>query len=784
MSKVSGRHRRLMTVVFIFLSSVLWGGSGANAEEPVEKDDSGDIAEAASVDSESQVVDKKPEKSEAEPDIGSADEQVEYEEEDSKGASKDDEGESSIGEIVVTGTRVETERMNVPADVQVVGEDRLKRPGTKSALNALSGVSGVKMNPRQEAATFTDIEVRGLTSNSTSGGNVLIMLDGIPQRRLSFGGPYMGALPYDSINKMELVKGPMSALYGRNSMAGALQLFSDPGSPERTFDFTTSYEYPSNNAHASVKTAGPVGKNPIGGNKLSTYSLTGSFNYATGWQPSNETVKGDAYLHVDLNLSDDDKLTILAGFFTVDEEAVAPVFVDENGERLLNFDRDTNLGVPDQNSLAMTEYRVAARYERDWLKQLQSKLTFAYWHGDTFWKVGRPGDQPSEGSTISRSASNREFTENSLFTELELIGRYEGWSWLKGSVDVGASYEYLSYVMKKVDITTKEAFEATGGYKQGVPIDWYLMEEPGFGSFVMSDQSQRDTYEHDAGVFLRKQFAFFDRVYLHGGFRFDYFDRSQENPDTDEEATHDDWALSPSVGVNVAVLKMDNYKLNVYGNWGRGFAPIFRAVNNTQFADVDSETSESFDVGVKTRLLDSMIEASLVFYQLERKDIVAMNSETSLQENVGNWRIRGVETDIKVRPIKELAVYTSYAWRDPQITDFYTSPEIEGNKIRAMSDHSFTGGVEGLADFGLGGGTEVRYVSSFYGNDQNSFELPEYVLWDAWLFYDWKGKLRTSVYVKNILDQEYFTAVFNGIKKGSAFEGLPRSYGVSLTGHF
>lgn len=689
-------------------------------------------------------------------------------------------------EVVVTGTRVETRNLKVPADIKVIGKERLQRPGTKNVLNALSEIAGVKINPRQENATFTDIEIRGLASNPTSGGNVLFLLDGIPQRRLSFGGPYMGALPYDAIVKMELVKGPSSSLYGRNALAGALQLFSDPGSEENTYDFMTSYEYPSNTGRASVKTAGPIGKKPISGTKMSTYSLAGSFGYAGGWQPENEKIQGDVYLHTNVRFSDKDTLTLLGGFFNTYEEAMAPVFLNPDGSRFDRMERDTNLSVPGQNYLKLQEYRAAAKYTRKIIDELLVKLTFAYWHGDSYWAVGRPSDRPDDGQTIvQRSASNRRFLENTYFTELEFVANYKPVKWLEGSMNLGGSYEYLSYVMTKTDITTKEAFADTNGsYIMGIPIDLYNPIETGRSEWVMSDESQRDTFEHDAGLFWRMNLSFIDRINVSGGFRYDYYKRKQINPDTSENAELNDWAISPGVGLNVAVFKMDNYKLNVYGNWGRGFSPVFRAVNNTKFADVSPESSESYEFGLKALLFGRKVEMNFAYFNLERKDIVAMNPDTKLQENIGNWTISGMETDIKVRPIKELTLYTSYTWRDPKITDFDADENLEGNKIPAISDHAFTLGAEGLAKFGLGGGTELRYVSKMQGNEQNSFVLPEYVLWDAWLFYDWKKKIRASIFIKNILDKEYFTAVFNRVANGSAFEGLPRTFGVSINGHF
>ncbi len=699
----------------------------------------------------------------------------------------DEEGQDPSLELTVTGSRVKTDARNLPADIKTVNQERLRRPGTKSALTALSEIPGVKMNPRQENSIFNDFEIRGLSGNSTSGGNALMLLDGIPQRRLSFGGPYYGALPYDAVTRVELVKGPTASLYGRNALAGAVQLFTDPGSPTYTWDVSLMGEIPTNTVHAAVKSAGPVYKNPIGSaTELSTYSLTGSFTYAGGWQPLNESSRGDVYLHTELNLSDDDTLTVLAGFFDAAEEAVAPVFVKENGERMPNFDRDTNLAVPGQNSLDLKEYRLGVRYTRDWLAKelLQSKLTAAYWHGDTLWKVGRPSDQPSEGTQIARSASDRGFYENGVFTELEFNGKYDAASWLSGAWNLGTSFEYLTYKMTKVDITTAEAMAATNGYGMGIPLEWYSKEEPGRSNWVYSDMSIRDTYERNVGLFLRKQFQFIERITVFGGARFDTFDRTQKDPDSGDEANRGDWALSPSVGVNGAVLKREGYKVNLYANYGQGFSPIFRAVNNTMFADVNPETSESFDVGAKTLLFHEVLEFNAAYYQLWRRDIVAMNSETKEQENSGDWLIRGFETDVRVRPIHQLDIYANYAYRDPTIKRYRTNPDLKNNQIPNIAKHVFTAGTQGRADFGLGGGTEFRYVGEVYGNEANSFTLPDYLIWDAWISYDHEGMFNVALFAKNILDWEYYSAAFNGVNYGSAFEGTPRSFGISLSGHF
>jgi iron complex outermembrane receptor protein len=296
--------------------------------------------------------------------------------------------------------------------------------------------------------------------------------------------------------------------------------------------------------------------------------------------------------------------------------------------------------------------------------------------------------------------------------------------------------------------------------------------------------SERDTDEHNAGLFARKQLSIIDRVFLTGGIRFDTFKRIQENPVTGERAERTDSAFSPNLGWSSAILKTSSHRVNVFGGWGRGFSPVFRAVNNTQFADVKPETSESFEVGVKAELYGRLAEVTATAYQLDRKDIVAMNPATKLQENVGDWRIQGVETDLRLRPARNVLVYGALAARNPRIHKYLAESALEGNKIPAISSRMLTAGATYKTPFGLGAGTEVRVVSSFFGNEQNSFQLPAYTLWDAWIHYDHEDSYRIAFYVKNILNTDYYTAVFSGVKNGSAFVGQPQSYGATFSARF
>ncbi len=693
---------------------------------------------------------------------------------------------SILEEVVITGTRMESRIQDLPVDVTVIDQKRLRQPGMKNAFDALIDVAGVSINPRQDDGVLNSLDVRGLRSDLTSGGSVLILLDGIPQRRLSFGGPYMGAIPYDAVQRMELAKGPAASLYGRNALAGALQLFTDPGATTPHIDLSTSYEYPANSSHTALKSSGPV----IGGKKH-TYSLTGSFTKSEGWVEDSALTRGDLYANVNFYPGEKDHLRFIAGFYFNKQGMVAPVLLDENGERLLGIDRDDNLGIDGFNENTLYEYRLGALWMHEFTKKIKTNLTASYWHGDTYWINGVGGTAPAEGYDMRRLSTDADYIENGVFLEASAEFKYEAGSWLDGGVVLGGSFEYLSFKLSQYRVTLEDNLDENGDpdFGPGVELNILSFEEPPRSTWVYGDKTRRNTFEKNYGVFVRDQTTFIDRIHVAACVRYDYFDRLQKNPSTHDEAQFDDGAVSASTGLGFGIIQSGRHRLNLYGAWGIGFSPIFRSISNTEFAEVDPETSQSFEVGLKSDWLDRMISFKALFYQMERNDIVDYNNDTTMFENLGDWRIRGVEAEVGVRPIKELYVFLNYAWQDPVVTRYTIAPELEGHRIAGMSEHLVNGGVKGKGDVAgpahaLGGGTNLRYFSDSYTSPDNTCKLDAYVLWDAYFSYFYTELLEVSVFAKNLLDTEYFTAVYGNVGYDSGFEGAPRTFGAQLRLHF
>ena len=697
--------------------------------------------------------------------------------ESSEKASSEAETGTWLDAVVITASRKETRQRDLPASSIVIDQPHLRRPDAKNFLDVLSDQPGIKVTSRQDGGIFgAGIEVRGFNTNSMSGGNVLILLDGIPQRRLSFGGPYMGAIPYDAVTRMELVKGPLSMQYGRGSLAGALQLFTDPGSDTFGGVIQTTYDTAAQDIRSFLRLRGPVP-----GMKGSTFSLTTSGGYSEGWQERAESGDGFLYLHTNLRLTEKDDLKIIAGYYRGCEHVAAPVLIDNHGHRLPGIDRDTNLGVPGQNSISLTEYRLGTAWTHHYDDTFRHKFTLAYWYGDTQWEVGRPSDAPSSGTIMSRSSSDRRFEEQGAYSELLFQKDYECGKNVKGTVTLGGNLEHW-----RLDNFYQGIRTTTSTFGEGIPLDLANPVEPPTSDWIYSDITRRRTRECDAGLFLTNKITFFDRLTVEGGARFDYYRRSQENLSNGNRSVVSDSAISPGAGISYRILGTPKGKdfLTAYANWGRGYFPVFRGGAGTAEIEVlDPETSQSYEFGLKGAAFDGRLSGNLALYKIMREDVVGYNPIAGKQENMGDWEVRGIEFDVRAKPVDWLELFGSYTWRCPDVSRNDGHPEYEGNQLVFVADQMFKLGAEFNHKKKLFIGADLQWTGETFADEANTITLDEHCEVNAHVSYKW-DKFVFTFFVKNLFDEEYYSGVFNGVVNGSAFMGAPRTFGFSVAAKF
>ena len=141
--------------------------------------------------------------------------------------------EAESERIVVSATRIETPEEDSPATIDVIRSDDLEIKQTRRVADALREVPGVSVVQSGPPGSLTSVFTRGLRSEHTQ-----VLLDGIPINQGLQGAFNFADLTTDNIDRIEIVRGPQSTLYGPRALAGVIQIFTKRGSGEPSGEFS------------------------------------------------------------------------------------------------------------------------------------------------------------------------------------------------------------------------------------------------------------------------------------------------------------------------------------------------------------------------------------------------------------------------------------------------------------------------------------------------------------------------------------------------------------------
>jgi len=133
-------------------------------------------------------------------------------------------GEAEAGEVIVSATRFDIPLDQSPASVSVITSEDIEQKQIERVSNALREVPGLSVVQTGTPGQLTSVFTRGLPSEDTQ-----ILLDGIPINQGLSGAFNFADLTTDDIDRIEVVRGPQSTLYGPRALAGVIQIFTKQG---------------------------------------------------------------------------------------------------------------------------------------------------------------------------------------------------------------------------------------------------------------------------------------------------------------------------------------------------------------------------------------------------------------------------------------------------------------------------------------------------------------------------------------------------------------------------
>ena len=134
------------------------------------------------------------------------------------------QAESTLAETVVTATRVETRTDAVLSDVVVIDAEVIQQSAGRSLTEVLARQAGLQMSSNGGLGKQSGLFIRG-----TETRHLLVLIDGVRYGSSTAGAPVLDNIPLSGIERIEVLKGPASGLYGSDAVGGVVQIFTKRG---------------------------------------------------------------------------------------------------------------------------------------------------------------------------------------------------------------------------------------------------------------------------------------------------------------------------------------------------------------------------------------------------------------------------------------------------------------------------------------------------------------------------------------------------------------------------
>lgn len=191
-----------------------------------------------------------------------------------------DETDSAAETIVVTATRQAMRANELLSDVTVIDRAAIEARGQESITDLLARQPGIQMSSSGGPGTLTSFYVRGARPEQTK-----VLVDGVPLNSVDLSGSPLRFLPLADVERIEILRGPASALYGADAIGGVIQIFTRGGAPGLQADAFAGYGT-TNTWQASAGLSG--------GNEQWRFRVEGNHESSDGFSAQKNTSNKDA----------------------------------------------------------------------------------------------------------------------------------------------------------------------------------------------------------------------------------------------------------------------------------------------------------------------------------------------------------------------------------------------------------------------------------------------------------------------------------------------------------
>ncbi|MEH2084034.1 MAG: TonB-dependent siderophore receptor [Nostoc sp.] len=640
------------------------------------------------------------------------------------------------------GTRTDTPLRDIPQSIEVVPQEVLRDQNVTYLEDALRNVSGVtSVSSSVGFGDGSQFNIRGFDTTNRSGGSFL-------RNGFREGGSIPSEIP--NIEKIEVLKGPASVLYGNANPGGTINLVTKQPlhDPFYAIDATIgSYDF----YQGTIDLSGPLNDSRTVLYRLNaSYLNTGSF--VDFFERSNFSIAPIVSFAIGkrtrLILEGDYTQTSTVGYLGL--PALGTVLPNPNGR----IPRNRLTGEPDgvvDNSIFRVGYRLEHQFSDNW--SLQSAFRARI-------QKNKPGNEfyiVNDFSNSLDSSDNRTLNRNAIINTVD-NDDYDLAINLTGKFSTGSIDHQLVF---GVDLS--RSFLGYEQFSTPAPLDVFnpVYRRPFAEPFTFAFDGEQLT--NALGIYIQDQVTLAPNLKLLLGGRFDLFE--QNNRFLSDTTSQSGDTFSPRVGIVYQPIE----PISLYASYSRSFFPNSgTAFDGSVF---EPERGTQYEVGVKADLNDRL-SATLAFYHLTCSNIVTDDPlHSGFGILTGEQRSQGVEFSIGGEILPGWNIIAGYAYTDAQITEDNVLPV--GNLLANVPENAFnlwtTYEIQRGSLQGFGVGVGFFFVGERQGDLDNSFQLPSYLRTDASIFYK-RDRLRAALNLRNLFNVDYFESTTGPL---SVYPGAP-----------
>ncbi len=567
----------------------------------------------------------------------------------------------------------------------------------------------------------------------------------------------------NTLERIEVLRGPASMLYGRGDPGGTFNIVSKQPQAERR-TILGSQVNTDGLRRGTLDTTGALDESAA-----FTYRLN---LVAEGSDSFRDHVESERYNIAPVlrwQFSDDTAL-ILEGDYLHNRHPM-----DRGLTRYPNqagdLSRDRFLGEESAGKLTNQNATTQLRLEHQLDSQWMLRGGIQYLDGSLDGGAVENNGLAADGRTVGRNYSERWLNWNDLAVQANLEGHFDA-AGLAHTLLLGVEFDDFNY---------DSQIDRSGGATSDFPIDLY---DPVYGQ-PLPALTRTTTYDDENlksyAFFLQDQIALTERLTAQVGARLERFEQRYENkltPAGSWDQAHN--AVSPRFGLIYDLTE----ELAVYANTSRSFKPNRGADRSSQA--FDPEEGIAHEVGIKYELPEHDLSVTAALFHITKENVLTSDPvDSNYQIAAGEARSRGFDISVAGNITPQWRVIGGYAYVDAEVTESSSASMPAGTRLANVPRHSFN--LLDTYEFaegplaGLGVGMGIKYVGDRKGGaTSTAFDMDAYTTVDLLAYYPLTERVRLNLNLNNLFDEEYEERAWGNIW---AYPGAPRTLqaGIAIT---